>query len=132
MKNCDIAEKRKSLGITIKEFADALGYDQIGEKKLRNWEKGLEEIPQNEYDKIMKFATVTPYKKQLENPEFRFIDLFAGIGGIRIPFQELGGKCVFTSEFDPADSRASRSVRQGFILDFLIPEELFSLKWNVL
>ncbi len=31
---------------------------------------------------------------------FTFIDLFAGIGGIRIPFQEMGGKCVFTSEWD--------------------------------
>jgi DNA (cytosine-5)-methyltransferase 1 len=32
--------------------------------------------------------------------KFKFIDLFAGIGGIRIPFDELGGECVFTSEFD--------------------------------
>jgi len=32
--------------------------------------------------------------------KFKFIDLFAGIGGIRIPFDELGGKCVFTSEWD--------------------------------
>tara|TARA_B110001450_G_C17578775_1_gene463994 strand:+ start:79 stop:996 length:918 start_codon:yes stop_codon:yes gene_type:complete len=32
--------------------------------------------------------------------KFKFIDLFAGIGGIRIPFEELGGKCVFTSEWD--------------------------------
>ena len=31
---------------------------------------------------------------------FKFIDLFAGIGGMRIPFDELGGECVFTSEFD--------------------------------
>lgn len=31
---------------------------------------------------------------------FKFIDLFAGIGGIRIPFDEIGGKCVFTSEWD--------------------------------
>lgn len=29
-----------------------------------------------------------------------FIDLFAGTGGIRIPFEELGYKCVFTSEWD--------------------------------
>lgn len=33
---------------------------------------------------------------------FRFIDLFAGIGGIRLPFHELGGKCVFSSEWDKA------------------------------
>ena len=32
--------------------------------------------------------------------KFRFIDLFAGIGGLRIPFEELGGKCIFTSEND--------------------------------
>jgi DNA (cytosine-5)-methyltransferase 1 len=32
--------------------------------------------------------------------QFRFIDLFAGIGGIRIPFSELGGRCVFSSEWD--------------------------------
>lgn len=31
---------------------------------------------------------------------FRFIDLFAGIGGLRIGFQGIGGHCVFTSEWD--------------------------------
>jgi len=34
------------------------------------------------------------------NPKFKFIDLFAGIGGIRLAFQNLGGKCVFTSEWN--------------------------------
>lgn len=33
-------------------------------------------------------------------PEFKFIDLFAGIGGIRLAYQKEGGKCVFTSEWD--------------------------------
>lgn len=32
--------------------------------------------------------------------EFSFIDLFAGIGGIRLGFESVGGKCVFSSEFD--------------------------------
>lgn len=32
--------------------------------------------------------------------KFSFIDLFAGIGGIRIPFERKGGKCVFSSEID--------------------------------
>lgn len=31
---------------------------------------------------------------------FTFIDLFAGIGGIRLGFERQGGKCVFTSEWD--------------------------------
>lgn len=35
------------------------------------------------------------------NPKFKFIDLFAGIGGFRLAFQNLGGKCVFTSEWNP-------------------------------
>ncbi|WP_440881185.1 DNA (cytosine-5-)-methyltransferase [Tenacibaculum sp. C7A-26P2] len=35
-----------------------------------------------------------------ENPTFKFIDLFAGIGGIRMAYQNNGGKCVFTSEWD--------------------------------
>lgn len=32
--------------------------------------------------------------------KFRFIDLFAGIGGVRLGFQQNGGACVFSSEFD--------------------------------
>jgi DNA (cytosine-5)-methyltransferase 1 len=35
-----------------------------------------------------------------ENPKFTFIDLFAGIGGIRLAYQQAGGKCVFSSEYD--------------------------------
>lgn len=35
-----------------------------------------------------------------KNPKFKFVDLFAGIGGFRLAFQNLGGKCVFTSEWN--------------------------------
>ncbi|MEQ8306086.1 MAG: DNA (cytosine-5-)-methyltransferase [Hoeflea sp.] len=42
---------------------------------------------------------------------FRFIDLFAGIGGLRIGFENIGGKCVFTSEWD---KYASETYRKNF------------------
>ena len=34
--------------------------------------------------------------------KFTFIDLFAGIGGIRLGFEAQGGQCVFSSEWDSA------------------------------
>ncbi|MCL4674142.1 MAG: DNA (cytosine-5-)-methyltransferase [Sphingomonadaceae bacterium] len=50
----------------------------------------------------MKLKDALQIEKTIPNatPKFRFIDLFAGIGGMRIPFDELGGECVFSSEWD--------------------------------
>ena len=42
---------------------------------------------------------------------FRFIDLFAGIGGLRIGFQGIGGHCTFTSEWD---ANAQKTYAQNF------------------
>ncbi|MGV0928581.1 DNA cytosine methyltransferase [Empedobacter sp.] len=47
----------------------------------------------------------------IENPKFKFIDLFAGIGGFRLALQHLGGKCVFTSEWD---KQAQKTYRANF------------------
>jgi DNA (cytosine-5)-methyltransferase 1 len=51
----------------------------------------------NTFENIRGF---TPFHAPNPNPDFRFIDLFAGIGGLRLPFQELNGECVFSSEWD--------------------------------
>ena len=47
----------------------------------------------------------------VENPKFKFIDLFAGIGGFRLALQNLEGKCVFTSEWD---KEAKRTYKANF------------------
>ena len=40
------------------------------------------------------------YQDVSEKSGFTFIDLFAGIGGIRLGFEEAGGRCLFSSEYD--------------------------------
>jgi DNA (cytosine-5)-methyltransferase 1 len=62
------------------------------------------EISQNLAEEVLQnilydFKTSFPFQES-ENYQFTFIDLFAGIGGFRLAFQSLGGKCIFTSEWD--------------------------------
>lgn len=44
--------------------------------------------------------SITGEKENTMEGRFKFIDLFAGIGGMRLAFQNNGGKCVFSSEWD--------------------------------
>lgn len=46
-----------------------------------------------------------------ENYTFTFIDLFAGIGGFRMAMQNVGGKCVYTSEWN---KEAKKTYRENF------------------
>lgn len=106
-----IKKHREELGLSVKEMSDALGLGRDGDKLWRLWESGVKKPSKMQYNKIVNFAVETPYKVKPEIPSFKFIDLFAGIGGIRIPFQELGGECVFTSEWD---SFAQKTYRINF------------------
>jgi DNA (cytosine-5)-methyltransferase 1 len=46
------------------------------------------------------FIQLDTHENSLDLKGYKFIDLFAGIGGIRIPFSALGAECVFSSEWD--------------------------------
>ena len=97
----DITGIREKLGITRKEFSDALYFSKEQEKLLREWETGKLDVPEDVYEKIMSFPTETPFKnKPLDECRFKQIDLFAGIGGIRQAFQRQGGYNVYSSEWD--------------------------------
>lgn len=60
-------------------------------------ENNLVSEPAFQYELPIEYDIPFPPPK---NPKFKFIDLFAGIGGFRMAFQNLGGKCIFTSEWD--------------------------------
>ena len=99
-----VQEKREGLGLTQKAFAELLGMPETGERTVRGWELG-EHLPtpakRTQIDNLPDTALLrSPFKDNPESADFSFIDLFAGIGGIRYPFQKQGGHCVFTSEWD--------------------------------
>ena len=48
---------------------------------------------------LFKDFNAAPFQPK-QNPDFQFIDLFAGIGGFRIAMQDCGGECVYSSEWD--------------------------------
>ena len=80
-----------------RELAEAL---EISQRTLRRWEIGESEPPPYAADAIRQ--RLLPLADLAKNGrEFRFIDLFAGIGGIRMAFEAQGGQCVFTSEWNP-------------------------------
>lgn len=55
--------------------------------------------------------TTPPNVESNRNLPFTFIDLFAGIGGFRIPLETIGGKCIFSSE---KDQHAQKTYRAWF------------------
>lgn len=95
-----IIRKREQLGISQKDFAMLLGMNKNGERTVRGWEIGEHKPSPTRLQKIKDLEITHPFKFNEKKESFTFIDLFAGIGGIRLPFQEEGGKCVFSSEKD--------------------------------
>lgn len=82
-------------GLTEDELAERLGYHP---RHIRRWDSG-EQQPRPSVMLAMQ-RLVPSEAEKASGSDFTFIDLFAGIGGLRAAFDAVGGRCVFTSEWD--------------------------------
>ncbi|HVR91634.1 MAG TPA: DNA (cytosine-5-)-methyltransferase [Novosphingobium sp.] len=93
-------ELRQLSGMSVEEIAPELGYSA---STVYRWERG-ETAPKaavfRALQTLLEFSPPRPANRNSDGLSFRFIDLFAGIGGLRIGFEEIGGHCAFTSEWD--------------------------------
>jgi DNA (cytosine-5)-methyltransferase 1 len=76
----------------------------------KNTEENLRLVAEDALQQLLFEVNDVPFPTP-ENYTFKFIDLFAGIGGFRIAMQNLGGKCVFSSEWD---KDAQKTYRANF------------------
>lgn len=100
----------------IKKSVDAVGFDRTAEelgrtpRTVRRWMAG-ETSPSKSDLLVLEQFLFNFYNSTSDSGDFTFIDLFAGIGGIRRAFEAHGGKCIFTSEWD---DYAQKTYRANF------------------
>ncbi|MEZ0604732.1 DNA (cytosine-5-)-methyltransferase [Paraburkholderia sp. IW21] len=100
--------KQARARFTQREIAAHVGKDI---KTVRRWEKGATPCPAMLEPALRDLLRSSGRPRDgavMGDAQFRFIDLFAGIGGIRMGFEAHGGDCVFTSEWNDFSTKTYR------------------------
>lgn len=95
MKKSKFTQLRERANLTLEEAAEVI---QVSLRSAYRYENG-ESCPSSLAISTLQLVAKNKIAASRKG-KFRFIDLFAGIGGLRIGFEGIGGKCVFTSEWD--------------------------------
>jgi len=88
---------REKAGVSVDELAQLCGKSK---RTIYRWENGESRPEKLAVERLERMVGLSPHFDVPETTKFTFIDLFAGIGGLRLGFEPLGGRCVFTSEWN--------------------------------
>lgn len=105
---------REKAGLSIEEVAELTNYSK---RHVYRWENGKIKPKKPILDELSRIAENGISFKANGRTEFTFIDLFAGIGGMRKGFESVGGKCVFTSEWN-------KYARQTYAANFEMDHDI--------
>lgn len=106
-RNRRFIENQARAGIPVEVLADEFG---TSVRQVRRYIAGQSNVPKLVAERMAELAAARRSAFAFGGePAFRFIDLFAGIGGMRIGFEAIGGKCVFTSEWDRYSQKTYRA-----------------------
>lgn len=98
----------------LKKAVDAHGLEIVADnmgkspRTIRRWISGESRISVNDC-RIMEQFYLNLYNASSKKSDFTFIDLFAGIGGLRMGFEDNGGQCIFTCEWDAYSQKTYRA-----------------------
>lgn len=102
---------------TQQEIADYMGKNV---RTIKRWEVREDGPPRDQVFGLQRMLFTSGMRTPVRD-DFTFIDLFAGVGGMRMAFEEHGGRCVFTSEWD---SYANKTYLANFAIDHPITGDI--------
>ncbi|CAA6800917.1 MAG: DNA-cytosine methyltransferase (EC [uncultured Thiotrichaceae bacterium] len=108
---------------TQKEIADYIGRDV---RTVKRWEVNEGGPPKYAAHGLQQLV-IPLSSESSSHSDFTFIDLFAGIGGIRMGFESVGGKCVFTSEWN---KYAVKTYSENFPMDHPVQGDITEIHEN--
>lgn len=117
MQPTEFSTLRLKTGLSIHELATQLDYTI---RQLYRWEHGESE-PRTPVLEMLRCIAASRQPCHNTQKHFTFIDLFAGIGGLRTAFDDAGGQCVFTSEWN---KYAQQTYRANFPSDHIITGDI--------